>query len=84
MTTCCCEQLSPSAQLKTVPTCTSGTLVTEPCPAAWRRPPLLMSMNPQESYWQFVLRTFPHILELLAGSSFTALLVPQAGGAKPM
>ena len=41
-------------------------------------------MNSQESSWQFVLGTFPHILELLVGSNFTALLVPQAGGTKPM
>ena len=35
-----------------------------------------MPMNSQESSWQF--------LELLVGSNFTALLVPQAGGTKPM
>ena len=84
MARCFCEQLSSLAQLKVVPTRTTSVLMIEHCATAWRPSPLLTPMNSQESSWQFVSCTFPHILELLVSSSFTALLVPQAGGTKPM
>lgn len=68
-----------SVQLKIVPVGASCALVIEHPPRAWRGSPLLTPVSSQESSWQFVSCTFPRIL-----SSFTPLLVTEAGGTEPM